>query len=78
MFIIYGIETRVWHKNGKKAATMRGENPQSLEMKFWNDKGEEIDQEEGEKMLDKMQNEIVEDDKEFEKRLEPKPNQNNP
>ena len=74
MFIIYGIETRVWHKNGKKAATMRGENPQSLEMKFWNDKGEEIDQEEGEKMLDKMQNEIFEDDKEFEKRLEPKPN----
>ncbi len=78
MLMRKGIGFNAWHKNCKKAATMRGENPQSLEMKFWNDKGEEIDQEEGEKMLDKMQNEIVEDDKEFEKRLEPKPKQNNP
>ena len=46
---------------------MRVENPQSLEMKmkFWNNKGEEIDQEEGEKMLKKMQNEIYEDANEF-------------
>ena len=58
MLMRKGIESRVWHKNGKKAATIRVENPQSLEMKFWNDKGEEIDQEEGEKMLDKMQNEF--------------------
>ena len=63
--MIKAIGLNAWHKNGKKAATMRVENPQSLESKFWNDKGEEIDQEEGEKMLEKMQNEIYEDANEF-------------
>ncbi len=68
MLMRKGIASRVWHKNGKKAATMRGEpfttspslkplDPQSLEMKFWNDKGEEIDLEEGLKMLDEMMEE---------------------
>ena len=52
--MITAIGLNAWHKNGKKAATMRVENPQSLEWKFWNDKGEEIDQEEGEKMLEKI------------------------
>ena len=66
MLMRKGIGFNAWHKNGKKAATMRGENPQSLELKFWNDKGEEIDQEEGEKMLEKMENEINEDAREFE------------
>ena len=70
----------VWHENEQKAVEANYKDGKVVEgsRKFWNGKGEEIDQEEGEKMLEKMQNEISEDAREFKKRLEPKLNQNNP
>ena len=69
-----------WHENGQKKFEGNFKDGKVVEgsRKYWNSKGEEIDQEEGEKMLEKMENEISEDAREFKKRLEPKLNQNNP
>ena len=49
-----------WHKNGRKAAEglIGDEGPLmkdgQLLMKFWNDEGEELDQEEGMKMMERL------------------------
>ena len=52
-----------WHKNGQKAATvlMKDGAPlmkdgEPVAMKFWNEEGEELDQEEGMKMMEQLQN----------------------
>ena len=43
-----------WHKNGQKAAEgLIGEDGPEI-MKFWNDEGEELDQEEGMKMMERL------------------------
>jgi hypothetical protein len=43
-----------WHKNGRKAAEgLIGEDGPEI-MKFWNDEGEELDQEEGMKMMERL------------------------
>ena len=72
--------TPIWHENGQKKFEANFKDGKVVEgsRRYWNSKGEEIDQEEGEKMLEKMENEISEDAREFKKRLEPKLNQNNP
>ena len=53
------LELVGWHKNGQKAATllMKDEGPllkdgEPVLMKFWNEEGEELDQEEGMKMME--------------------------
>ena len=44
----------LWHKNGQKAAEgLIGEDGPEI-MKFWNDEGEELDQEEGMKMMERL------------------------
>ena len=57
-----GIGFNVWHKNGEKAVTMRFRAVQGtleplheMEMKFWDEKGEEMDQEEGMKMMGEIE-----------------------
>ena len=43
-----------WHKNGQKAAEgLIGEDGPEIR-KFWNDEGEELDQEEGMKMMERL------------------------
>ena len=58
----WGIGFNVWHKNGEKAVTMRFravqgtlEPLQQMEMKFWDEKGEEMNQEEGMKMMGEIE-----------------------
>ena len=54
------MEMMAWHKNGRKAAEglIGDEGPLmkdgQLLMKFWNDEGEELDQEEGMKMMERL------------------------
>ena len=44
----------LWHKNGQKAAEgLIGEDGPEI-MKFWNDEGEELDQEEGMQMMERL------------------------
>tara|TARA_B110000003_G_scaffold109360_1_gene111953 strand:- start:198 stop:1571 length:1374 start_codon:yes stop_codon:yes gene_type:complete len=57
-----GIGFNVWHKNGEKAVTMRFravqgtlEPLQQMEMKFWDEKGEEMNQEEGMEMMGEIE-----------------------
>jgi hypothetical protein len=57
------LELVGWHKNGQKAATtlMKDGAPlmkdgEPVAMKFWNEEGEELDQEEGMKMMEQLQN----------------------
>ncbi|MCP4850018.1 MAG: hypothetical protein GY899_18920 [Verrucomicrobiaceae bacterium] len=57
-----GLQEMVaWHKNGKKAATalMKDGGPlmkdgAPVSMKFWNDKGEELDMEEGMSLMEQL------------------------
>ena len=58
----WGIGFNVWHKNGEKAVTMRfravqgtPEPLQQMEMKFWDEKGEEMNQEEGMEMMGEIE-----------------------
>jgi antitoxin component YwqK of YwqJK toxin-antitoxin module len=58
----WGIGFNVWHKNGEKAVTMRFravqgtlQPLQEMEMKFWDEKGEEMDQEEGMEMMGEIE-----------------------
>ncbi len=56
------LEVIAWHQNGKKAATGLMQNyskplmkdGEPVAMKFWNEKGEELDPEKGMKMLDQL------------------------
>ena len=50
-------EMFAWHKNGKKAGTGIMKDGEPV-MKFWDDKGLELDQEEGMKMMDQLQNQL--------------------
>ena len=49
-------EVVMWHKNGQKAATVLMENRQPVLMKCWNEQGEELDQSEGIKMMERLRN----------------------
>jgi len=58
----WGIGFNVWHKNGEKAVTMRFralqgtlEPLQQMEMNFWDEKGEEMNQEEGMEMMGEIE-----------------------
>jgi antitoxin component YwqK of YwqJK toxin-antitoxin module len=49
-----GLQEMVaWHKNGKKAGSGIIKDGEPV-MKFWDDKGQELDQEEGMKMMDQL------------------------
>ena len=58
----WGSGFNVWHKNGEKAVTMRFralqgtlEPLQQMEMNFWDEKGEEMNQEEGMEMMGEIE-----------------------
>ena len=60
-----GLELLGWHKNGKKAAKILMKDGAPLMkdgalvlMKFWNDEGEELNQEEGMKMTEQIVNQL--------------------
>ncbi len=59
------LELLGWHKNGQRAAAVLIKDGEPIMYdgapmlrKFWNEEGEELDQEEGMKMMEQLQNQL--------------------